>query len=283
MPNTAVNFDSGDDPTKAAAAAHSADVVIVFATQYSREDRDLVNLTLPDQQDDLIAAVAAANPHTVVVLETGDPITMPWIAKVPAVLEAWYPGIHGAQAIANLLTGSVSPSGKLPITFPASEADLPNPKLFDSPKDAAVAHYAEGLNVGYKWYESQHKTPLFPFGYGLSYATFAYSGISSKMVDNSLHVSFTVQNTGTVAAAEIAEVYASLPASTNEPPQRLIAWKRVMLAPGQKQQVDLTVDPMLLSIFNTAQNKWSLVSGDYSIHAGGSSQSLPLQAKITVP
>jgi len=283
LPGATVSFDSGDDPAHAAALAHDAEVVIVFATQYSREDRDLPNLSLPDKQDDLIAAVAAANPHTVVVLETGNPVTMPWLAHVPAVLEAWYPGIHGAQAIANLLTGSVSPSGKLAITFPASEADLPNPKLFDTPKDAPIAHYAEGLNVGYKWYEAEHKTPLFPFGYGLSYSTFAYSALTTKMAGQSLHVTFTLQNTGNVAATEIAEVYASLPPSAGEPPQRLIGWQRVALAPHQTQQVDLAIDPMLLSIFDVAQNKWTLPAGEYSIHAGGSSNSLPLQARVTVP
>ena len=283
MPSTTVTFDSGENPAHTASLAKKADAVIIFATQYSREDTDLPNLSLPDKQDDLIAAIAKANPHTIVVLETGNPVTMPWIAHVPAVLEAWYPGIHGAQAIANILTGSISPSGKLPITFPASEADIPNPKLFDTPKGAPVAHYAEGLNVGYKWYEAEHKTPLFAFGYGLSYTTFAYSDFSAKMVDKSLHLSFSVQNTGAVAAAEIAEVYATLPPSTNEPPQRLIAWKRVQLPPGQKQQFELTVDPLLLSIFNTEQNKWSLASGEYALHAGGSSQSLPLQAKVTIP
>ncbi|SNT34796.1 beta-glucosidase [Granulicella rosea] len=281
MPDTTIRFDSGDDPAKAAELAKTVDVAIVFATQYSREDRDLVDLSLPDRQDALIAAVATANPHTVVVLETGDPVTMPWLGKVPAVLEAWYPGIHGAQAIANLLTGAVSPSGKLAISFPAAEADLPHAKLFDTPKGAPEVHYTEGLKVGYKWYDAEGKHPLFAFGHGLSYSSFAYSGLKTAMSDK-LHVSFTLTNTGNVAATEIAEVYATLPDGTGEPPRRLIGWRRVKLAPKQSQEVEIMVDPMLLSVFDAAKNGWSLTPGRYVIHAGGSSQSLPLEAELKV-
>src|SRR5205814_9916038 len=191
----------GTDLSAAAALAKASQVAIVFAVQHESEGMDLPNLSLPEKQDALIEAVAAANPHTIVVLETGGAVLMPWIDKVSAVVGAWYPGIRGSEAIANVLFGDVNPSGKLPLTFPKSEADLPDPIHLDSPKPDAShpvpklagapgligmamgigpffdVNYDEGLKVGYKWYDAEKKPVLFPFGFGLSYTTFAYSAL----------------------------------------------------------------------------------------------------------
>ena len=281
----------------AAALAKSASVAIVFAVQHESEGSDLPNLLLPGNQNDLIEAVAAANPHTIVVLESGGAVTMPWLDHVSGVLESWYPGIRGAQAIGAILFGKVNPSGKLPITFPKSVADLPHPQEAKQPKGPLTpdpnlpffkinkqvfdVHYDEGLKVGYKWYDAKNKTPLFPFGFGLSYTTFAYSGMKVAH-GNALNVSFTVRNTGRRAGQEIAEIYATLPASAQEPPRRLVGWKKVELAPGESKTVSVSVQPLYLSIFNVARNNWQLVPGEYKIWAGSSERDLPLSESISL-
>ena len=301
VPHASVKFDSGTDPSSAAALAKNTDVAIVFAYQWETEDADLESLSLPLHQDDLIAKVAAANPHTIVVLETGGPVTMPWLDQVNAVVEAWYAGSHGAQAVANILFGEVNPSAKLPVTFPKSEADLPHPTIIKPPVESTThgdgpavwnkiaaglppfqISYDEGVKVGYKWYDAEHKTVLFPFGFGLSYTTFAYSNLKVTP-GKDLQVHFTVANTGKIAGAEIAEVYAALPASANEPPKRLIGWSKVKLNPGEKKDVAVEVDQKYLSIFNAEQNSWQLVPGDYTVQVGGSSQNLPLKESVKLP
>jgi beta-glucosidase len=299
-----VEFDPGTDPASAAAIAKMSQIAIVFAVQHASEGMDLKNLSLPDNQDALIEAVAAANPHTVVVLETGGPVLMPWLDKVDGVLETWYPGIRASEAIANLLFGDVNPSGKLPLTFPKSEADLPHPihvgpppadadhpvpTLAGAPGMIGMAmgigpffdvHYDEGLKVGYKWYDTEKKPVLFPFGFGLSYTTFAYSGLSVAPGD-STSVSFTVKNNGKRPGSEIAQVYASLPDSADEPPKRLIGWTRVELAPGESKQVSVPVSRDRLTIYDEASDSWKLVPGNYVVRVGGSSQDLPLQKTIS--
>jgi beta-glucosidase len=304
VPHAIVKFDSGADPASAAALAKSSQVAIVFAVQHASEGMDLQNLSLPNNQDALIEAVAAANPRTIVVLETGGAVLMPWLDKVAAVVEAWYPGIRGSEAIANLLFGDVNPSGKLPITFPKSESDLPHPVHVDPPK-ADANHpipklagapgligmamgiapsfdvpYDEGLKVGYKWYDAEKKPVLFPFGFGLSYTTFAYSGLKVTPGDPAT-VSFTVKNTGKQAGSEIAQVYASLPESAGEPPNRLVGWVRVDLASGESKQTTVTVDRDRLKIFDEGSNSWNLPSGQYVIRAGSSSRNLPLQQTLS--
>jgi len=299
-PKATVKYDSGDDPAAAAALAKTADVAVVFAYQWESEGMDLPSLSLPHNQDALIAAVAAANPHTVVVLETGSPVTMPWVDAPAAIVEAWYAGSDGANALGNVLFGSVNPSGKLPNTFPKSDADLPHPTVTQPPPEsrhfdgAATpeqwAHglppfpvsYDEGVKVGYKWYDAEKKPVLFPFGYGLSYTTYRYSGLSVTPGDK-VKVTFTVANTGVREGAEIAEVYAALPASADEPPMRLVGWSKVWLKPGEQKKVEIEVDPKYLSIFDEAKDGWTLVPGDYTIMAGGSSDKLPLTAKVKLP
>lgn len=295
-----IEFDSGADPSKAAALAKTSDVAIVFAYQWESEDMDLPSLALPEHQDELIAAVAAANPHTVVVLESGGPVTMPWVDKVSGILEAWFAGSSGSDAVANVLFGDVNPSGKLPLTFPRSIADLPHPQIVKPPA-ASIADgskpepwkqiaaglapfqvtYDEGVKVGYKWYDAEKKPVLFPFGYGLSYTTYSYSNLRVTP-GNTPSVIFTVTNTGNRAGAEVAEVYASLPAATAEPPKRLVGWSKVQLNPGESKEVSIDVDPKFLSIYNTDQHRWQLIPGEYRFMIGGSSQDLPLKQAVNL-
>lgn len=293
-PAAAVQFDSGEDRGSAAALAKKSDVAIVFAYQWTSEDMDLPNLSLPENQDALIEQVAAANARTIVVLETGTAVTMPWLSKVSGVLEAWYAGSKGADAVANILFGGVNPSAKLPMTFPRSEADLPHPNLVvPSPEARGTAavmktgeakptfevHYDEGLKVGYKWYDAENKPVLFPFGFGLSYTTFSYSEL--KVTPGSeTTVSFNVKNTGSRAGAEIAEVYAALPAAAGEPPKRLVGWSKVNLNAGESKQVSVNVAPLYLSVYDDASDSWKLVSGNYTFMVGGSSRNLPMVTKV---
>jgi beta-glucosidase len=302
LPNTKIDFDPGTDPKSAANLAKSADLAIVFAYQWLAEDMDVPSLSLPNKQDALIEQVAAANPHTIVVLETGTAVTMPWIDKVAGVVEAWYAGSSGHKALANVLVGDVSPSGKLPLSFPKSEADLPHPDAPKIPSEnqvraggvadggAATAnapahagyavHYDEGAEVGYKWYEAQNKKPLFPFGFGLSYTTYAYSSLS---VDSAAKtVRFTVKNTGERAGTEIAEVYATLPKGADEPYKRLAGWKRVTLAPGESQSITIVIDDRVLQTFDEGKNAWSMTKGEYQVMVGGSSDDTPLLASLEV-
>ena len=297
-PGANVQFDSGADPATAAALAKSADVAIIFAYQWESEGMDLDSLSLPENQDELIAKVAAANPHTVVVLETGTAVTMPWADQVSGILEAWYAGSRGAEAVANLLFGDVNPSAKLPMTFPRSEADLPHPTVVKPPKVTTDADrqgwkriaaglpafqvtYDEGVKVGYKWYDAENKPVLFPFGHGLSYTTYSYSNLKVTP-GKTPRVTFTVTNTGNRAGAEVAEVYASLPAAAAEPPKRLVGFSKVKLNAGESKDVTVDVDPKYLSIFNVEQNGWQLLPGDYGFMVGGSSQSLPLKQSISL-
>jgi beta-glucosidase len=300
VPGVNVQYDPGTDPAAAAAAAKNADVAIVFAYQWESEGMDLGSLSLPLHQDDLIASVAAANPHTIVVLETGTAVTMPWADKVNGIVEAWYAGSRGADALANILFGDVNPSAKLPMTFPLSDADLPHPTLVKPPvasttkgddpdawKKIAAGlpafqiSYDEALRVGYKWYDAEKKPVLFPFGYGLSYTTYSYSNLKVTP-GKTPHVSFTVTNTGGRAGAEIAQVYAGLPPSTGEPPKRLVAWSKVKLDPGQSKEVTVDVEPQFLSIFDDKQDSWQLVGGDYVFSVGPSSRTLPLTQSVHI-
>jgi beta-glucosidase len=286
-PKAKVEFNDGADPVTAAALAKASEIAIVFVNQPTSEGRDVPTLTLPDKQDDLVSAVAAANPHTIVVLETGGAVAMPWIERVSAALEVWYPGIRGAQAAVNVLFGDVNPSAKLPVTFPKTDADLPHPQIpgFDLIPAGGGRRmlpnfdidYTEGLKVGYKWFDAENKEPLFAFGHGLSYTSFAYSGLKAA-IDS---VSFTVRNTGKRTGAEIVEVYAGLPAAANEPPKRLVAWDKVTLEPGQSKTVTLPLDAKFLSIFDEQKDDWELLPGEYKIFVGGSERNTPLTAVVT--
>jgi beta-glucosidase len=293
-PNAKVEFNDGTDLAAAAALAKASGAAIVFVNQPTSEGRDLPSLTLPGNQDRLVTAVAAANPRTIVVLETGGPAAMPWIGQVGAAIEVWYPGIRGAEALANVLFGVVNPCAKLPVTFPKSDADLPHPVIpgrTAQPSEGTgragrggrgrmadfdIA-YTEGLKVGYKWFDAENKEPLFPFGHGLSYTTFAYSGIKAA-IDS---VTFTVRNTGRRAGAEIAQVYAGLPAAAQEPPRRLVTWEKTQLAPGEAKTVTLAIDPKFLSVFDEQKDNWVLLAGQYKFFVGRSSRDTPLTATVS--
>jgi beta-glucosidase len=295
-PGANVQFDSGANRDSAVELAKKSEVAIVFAHQWSSEGMDLPNLSLPENQDGLIEQVAAANPQTIVVLETGTAVTMPWIDKVSGVVEAWYAGSKGADAVANILFGDVNPSTKLPMTFPRSEEDVPHPQLVMPPPGAKEVGegmktgdakplfsvtYDEGVKAGYKWYDAEKKPVLFPFGFGLSYTTYSYSGLKVTPGKETT-VSFAVKNTGSRAGVEIAEVYAALPANAGEPPKRLVGWSRVKLNPGESREVSVSVDPKYLSIFDEAAEGWKFVPGDYSFMVGGSSQGFPLSEKVVL-
>jgi len=296
-----VKFDSGEKLESAVALAKNADVVVVFGYQWEAEFKDLKTLDLAKEQNELIERVAAANPRTVVVLETGGPVTMPWSSKTGAIVEAWYPGIRGAKALASILAGTVNPTAKLAITFPLSDADLPHPQIPQPSAEYAhalnegglpqfmanmakgmpsfSASYDEKLKVGYKWYDAEHKPVLFPFGYGLSYTTYAYSGLKVQN-GSDVTVTFTVRNNGARAGAEIAQVYASLPTSAGEPPRRLVGWAKVKLAAGESQVVNVVVDHKRLSIFDEKGDDWELIPGQYVLLVGGSSRNLPLKQTV---
>ena len=278
LPQATVRFDDGTDPQRATAAARDADLVVVFGEQFTTEDKDVPDLSLPDNQNALIAAVATANPKTVVVLETGGPVTMPWLDQVGAVLEAWYSGQRGGEAIARVLTGQVNPSGRLPITFPASLAQTPNPKLpgadlLAGKSDEEIAAlpdaqkhfpvtYPEGADVGYRWYDRTKARPLFAFGHGLSYTRFAYKSLAVTG-GKGLRVSFQVANVGQRLGVEVAQVYARVNGV-----KRLVGWRRIELRPGEARQVSVAADPRLLAAFDVAGRRWRVAPGLYEIEVG---------------
>ena len=291
-PHASVRYADGVDVAAAAQLAKSSAVAIVFVNQPMQEGMDAVTLSLPDNQDALVEAVAKANPNTIVVIENGGPVSMPWVEHVKGVVEMWYPGIGGAQALANILFGDVNPSGKLPVTFAKDESQLPHPVVPGlegvppgpnqehkvGPFD--VNYNSEGARVGYKWFESTNKQPLFPFGFGLSYTTYTYSGLTVD--DSKRTVHFTVRNTGKQEGTEIAQVYVALPAAAKENYKRLAAWQRVKLAPGESKEVTLPLHPLSLTVFNTDQNGWQLLPGEYNVTAGPSSSETPLKATLHV-
>lgn len=267
-PNAQVVYDDGTDPARAARVAAQADVALVFATQWIGEANDAKSLSLPDNQDALIDGVAGANPRTVVVLETGGPVAMPWIGKVPAVLEAWYPGTSGGEAIARVLFGAVNPSGHLPATFPVSEQQLPRPVLDGDPKQPEqrfTVDYKEGAAVGYKWFDSKGLSPLFPFGHGLSYTTFGYGAVAARVEDGRVHVRFTVTNTGNVAGKDVPQVYVAPLGAKWEAPKRLAGWSKVALQPGESKEVEVVVEPRILGMFDEKSRTWRIARGKYRL------------------
>ena len=264
-----VTYVDGKDPAAAAQAAAHADVAIVFATQWLAESFDAKTLSLPGDQDALIAAVAKANPRTVVVLETGGPVLMPWLDQVGAVLEAWYPGTSGGEAIARVLTGEVDPSGHLPITFPASEDQLPRPMLDHASGRGDLHPHTdydiEGAAVGYKWFDLNGRKPLFPFGHGLSYTRFDVSGLHASAQRGSIVARFRVRNTGGRAGAATPQVYVSPMAGGWEAPKRLGGWRKLKLAPGRGADAEVAVDPRLLATWDSATRRWKIAEGDYRV------------------
>jgi beta-glucosidase len=270
-----VDYLDGSDVAAAENAARGADAVVVFAHQWMAEMIDAPNLSLPDDQDRLIAALAAANPRTIVVLETGGPVKMPWLAATPAVIAAWYPGARGAEAIAGILFGRVNPAGRLPLTFPADESQLPRPRL----EAGADVDYLEGADVGYKWFDRTAAAPLYPFGFGLSYTTFSHGGLAAAVSGTTLTVSLDIANTGRRDGIDTPQIYLRCPGESGFAP-RLVGWSRVRLGPGESARVTMTVDPRLLARFDAAANVWRIAPGRCTVAAGANARDLPLSTEV---
>ncbi len=281
-----VDYNDGSDPTAAAALAKSSDLALVMVGNIDREGRDRLNLSLPDNQDQLVSAVAAANPRTVVVLKTGGPVLMPWLDQVPAVLEAWYPGEEDGNVVADLLFGNANPSGKLPVTFPKAEGDTPAHTPRQYPGVNSTATYSEGMLVGYRWYDAQNIAPLFPFGHGLSYTTFALSKLLTAETKGGSQSSFSilvdVTNTGPRAGADVVQVYIAAPPAAGEPPKQLKGFAKVSLQPGETKQVSVMLDRRAFSIWDTKTSQWTVIPGNYGVLVGDSSRDLPLKGSVTL-
>ena len=276
----------GCDIPKAVAAAKRASVAIVMVGDNDTEGRDQ-SLELPGSQNALIEAVATANPRTIVVLKTGSAVLMPWLHSVAAVLEAWYPGEEDGDAVANVLFGIANPSGKLPITFPASVDQTPARDPSSYPGNGQEVHYTEGIEVGYRWYLSHNAQPLFPFGFGLSYTTFSFSNLKVVPGPAGSHaaaVHFRVANTGHRAGAEVAQVYVGFPnlAEGNEPPRQLKGFQKIYLAPGKSRNVTIYLNAGAFSYWSVKNHAWRIQPGDYSIQVGSSSEDLPLSASLSL-
>lgn len=293
---TTVTYSRGNSPSEpsgdptleaaAVAAAKSASVAIVFAGLEEGEGTDLTGISLPPSVNHLISAVSAANPNTIVVLNTGSAVTMPWVNSVKSVIEAWYPGQEDGRSIADILFGAVDPSGKLPVTFPVSLADVPAATPAQWPGVDGKVEYSEGLLVGYRWYDAKKIMPLFPFGYGLSYTSFAFSDLKVTPVSpspgGSVTATMNVTNTGSVAGADTVQAYVGDPSSDGEPPEQLKGFDKVTLDPGQTAQVSIKLGPQSFSVWNTGDQGWVENPGEYKIMVGDSSVNLPLQAAITI-
>lgn len=273
-PGATISFASGDDPAAAAKLARDSEVAIVFATQWTTETRDAA-IALPDGQDALIEQVAASNPKTIVVLETGGPVLMPWVDRVSGVMAAWYPGAAGGEAIARLLFGASNPSGRLPASFPRSTDQLVRPGPIDPDglmeEDKRDIVYTEGAAVGYKWFEANKLSPLFAFGHGLSYTEFSYSKPSASVQDRRITVTFTVRNIGKRAGKAVPQLYVAPLAGGWEAPKRLAGWDKPLLAPGEARAVSITIDPRLVATFDATARRWRIAAGEYRVSVGAAS------------
>ncbi|HEY9111753.1 MAG TPA: beta-glucosidase [Rhodanobacteraceae bacterium] len=286
-----VNFVDGKDIAAAARLAARSDVAVVFVEQWAAESFDLPTLALPGNQDALVEAVAKANPHTIVVLETNGPVAMPWLTQVGAVLEAWYPGAAGGEAIARLLYGEIAPSGRLPVSWPHDESQLPRPEIPGAGLAAIglpphgkpaedVDYDIEGADVGYRWYQRERLEPLFPFGFGLTYTHFEYSGFEARVEHGRVTASFTVTNRGSREGVDVPQLYVTLPGADEV--RRLAGWCRISLKPGQSAHLTVTADPRLLVNFDSHDQRWQRPAGAYLLQLGHSATSFQGQGKVTL-
>ena len=278
LPQAQIEFDGGYTPAESVLLARRSDVVIAFGIRIEGEAFDLPDLSLPWGQDAIIDAVATANPNTVVVLETGNPVSMPWHDKVKAVIQAWFPGQAGGRAIAEVLTGKVNPSGRLPITFPASLAQTPRPELpgIATPWGTPTTiRYDEGAEVGYRWYAQKGTKPLYAFGHGLSYTTFSYGNLSVSGGET-VSATLTVTNTGQREGADVPQVY--LTEAAGDKRMRLLGFDRVVMKPGESKRVTIIADPRLLARLDDSVGRWRIAAGSYRIEVGKSAVDLVLSA-----
>jgi beta-glucosidase len=279
LPEAEIEFDPGMSPAESALMARHSDVVVVFAIKIDSEGFDDPDLTLPWGQDAVIDAVAEANPNTIVVLETGNPVVMPWRDKVKAIVEAWYPGQTGGQAIAEVLTGVVNPSGRLPLTFPADLSQTPRPELsgMGTPWGTAVTvEYSEGAEVGYRWFAKSGEKPLYAFGHGLGYTTFEHSDLKIDGGET-VTATFNVTNTGERAGADVPQLY--LTEAAGDKRMRLLGFERVELEPGESRQVTVTADRRLLARFDGDVGQWHVDGGTYTVAVGSAADALELTAE----
>ena len=269
---------------KAVAAAGQADVAIVFAAEQMGEGQDKVTLPLPGDQNALIDSVASANPRTVVVLHTSNPVSMPWLDKTAAVLEAFYPGQEAGSSIARILFGDVNPSGKLAMTFPANPYQGPGSNWLEYPGDGMTVNYDEGVFVGYRFYDANGQTPLFPFGFGLSYTSFTYSDLQVEHTAAArATVRFKVINTGSREGAEAAQLYLGFPAAAEEPPKQLRGFEKFTLRPGESKIVSIALDSDSFAAWDRNAGRWRVFPGTYTVMVGGSSRDIALRGTLDIP
>jgi beta-glucosidase len=268
----------------AAAARAAATAVVVVSDDTQTEAADRFSLNLPSAQDELISAVAAANPHTVVVVNAGAPVAMPWLSQVAAVVDAWYPGESNGTALASVLYGNTDPSGHLPVTFPHNLSQVPAATPAQFPGTGGKVHYSEGINVGYRWYDAKNITPMFPFGYGLSYTTFGFSHLTITPGSGgaAVTVTATVTNTGHLAGTDVAQLYLGDPPVAGEPPRQLKGFQRVTLNPGHSSTVTFHLTRQDLAYWKTSANKWVVPEGQFHVYVGDSSAlaNLPLHGSF---
>jgi beta-glucosidase len=278
----------GSDIEAAVAAAKKAQVAIIMVGDDEGEDHDH-SLTLPETQNQLIAAVAAANPKTIVVLKSGSAVLMPWIGAVPSVVEAWYPGEEDGSAVADVLFGDVDPGGRLPMTFPVRAEDTlaSNPDQY--PGQNGVVHYSEGLAVGYRGYQEKNIKPLFPFGFGMSYTQFRYSGLTVSQTGSlsapRVEVTFHVSNTGLRAGSDVPQVYLGFPhiEEGDEPPLQLRAFTKVELKQGESKTIRLVLDKGAFSWWSEQSGEWKIPSGAFKIALGASSADIRDSQTVVLP
>jgi beta-glucosidase len=276
MPEAQIEFDPGMTPAEAALLAGRSDVVVVFAIRVEGEGFDLPDLSLPWGQDAVIDAVASANPNTIVVLETGNPVAMPWREKVRAIVQAWYPGQAGGRAIAEILTGAVSPSGRLPVSFPADLGQTPRPELpgLGTPWGTPTTiDYDEGAEIGYRWFAQRSTTPLYAFGHGHTYTSFDYDGLELDAADT-ITATFTVTNTGERDGADVPQLY--LTSAAGDERMRLLGFERVELGAGESRGVRVTADPRLLARYDGDAGQWLVAAGVYRVSVGRAADDLVL-------
>lgn len=274
-----VGYDDGSSPGSAAALAARSSVAVVFASTGESEGTDLSSIDLCSADNALISAVAAANPNTIVVLNTGSAVTMPWLSSVKGVLEAWYPGQQDGTAIANILFGTSNPSGHLPVTFPTSLSQVPASTSAQWPGANGQVHYSEGVDVGYRWYDSEDLAPQYPFGYGLSYTTFSYSNLQIGRLPKGgeATVTATVTNTGHWAGADVAQLYVTDPAASGQPPRQLEGFARVDLQPGQSRTITFPLTAGNLRHWDPSTGNWATSTGDYGVAVGDADDAAALQ------
>jgi beta-glucosidase-like glycosyl hydrolase len=288
-PNVKVTYTPGDDNgttniPQAVAAAQTATDAIVYVSAPEGEESDLTTLNLSSADETMIEDVAAANPHTIVVINSGSPVVMPWLNSVAGVFENWYGGGETGAATAALIFGTADPSGKLPVTFPASLSQVPAQTTAQWPGTPTGPVYSEGVNIGYRWYQSQNITPAFAFGYGLSYTKFSFSNLNvgAFNADGNATATATITNTGSVAGADVAQMYVGDPAASQDPPNQLKGFQRVMLNPGQSTAVSFPLTIHDLASWSPTDNQWEAQAGSYSIKVGDASNNLPLTGSTSL-